>query len=262
MRGLLSESDGEENLFSISELFHENTKIYQLGKENEILFDEIYREVYSKAFKKYPAAKKVELSKNFSDSHLFVEKGIRERRSTRDFSGGFMNLDQLSKILCLSYGITGSLKLGPENALYLRATPSGGGLYPLEVYPILFKVKGIEPGVYHHNIKENSLEFLRGGDFCQDVYKFCLGQDMVLSSSLVLMISAIFQRSKHKYGERGYRYILLEAGHLAQNIYLITMTLNLGCVTIGGFNDDAFNELLELDGVEESTLYLAVIGVK
>ena len=262
MRRLLTEPDGEEDLFSISELFHENTKIYQLGKEKEIAFDEIYREVYSKPFKKYPAAKKVDLLKDFSDSYLPVEPAIRERRSIRDFSGGSLNLDQLSKILYFSYGITGSLKLGAESALYLRATPSGGALYPLEVYPILFKVEGMEPGVYHHNIKENRLEFLKGGDFCQDVYKYCLGQDMVLSSSLVLAISAIFQRSKHKYGERGYRYILLEAGHLAQNIYLITMSLNLGCVTIGGFNDDAFNELLELDGVEESTLYLAVIGVK
>lgn len=250
-------------LFSISALYHENTKLRSFHRTVESGILEVSREKMKKlsqAFKVYPNCKlKVELPTDCGDSEACIEDVIRHRRSTRDFSGDALTIEELAKLLYFSYGITGSMKADGV-VQPLRAAPSGGALYPLELYPVAFGVKGLDPGVYHYNVKSHLLELLGSGDHKESLYKYVFEQDMMLQASVVILITAMFERNQWKYRERGYRYILLDAGHLAENLYLMATAMNLGCCTIGGFLDDNINGMLDIDGVHESTIYVVVVG--
>lgn len=249
-------------LFSISAIFHENTKLFSYlpvpkGGVIEINKDRLRR--ISQAFKTYPHCKvKVELPKEFDESEACIESVIQRRRSIREFSGDALALEELAKLLYFCYGITGVLQ--SEVPLPLRAAPSGGALYPLEVYPAVFNVEGLDSGIYHYNVKSHQLELLQLGSFEQSLCECMMGQRMVLKASAVFLITAMFDRNLWKYRERGYRYTLFDAGHLAENLYLMATAMNLGCCAVAGFLDDAINHLLDIDGVHESTLYIIVMG--
>ncbi len=249
-------------LLSISAIFHENTKMFSYlpvpkGGVIEISKDKLRR--ISQAFKTYPHCRlKVELPKEFDESEACIEDVIRRRRSIREFSGEALELEELAKLLYFSYGITGTLQ--SEVPLPLRAAPSGGALYPLEIYPVVFNVQGLDAGIYHYNVKSHQLELLQLGSFEQTVCDCTMGQAMVLKASVVFLITAMFDRNLWKYRERGYRYTLLDAGHLSENLYLMATAMDLGCCAVGGFLDDDLNHLLDIDGVHESTLYVIVVG--
>ena len=100
------------------------------------------------------------------------------------------------------------------------------------------------------------------GDPTKSLYQACCYQQYVHQAAVVVLISGVFQRTKRKYGERGYRYVLLDVGHLGQNIYLACTALGLAVMTTCGFFDEPANELLRLDGIDESMLYVAFIGKK
>jgi len=244
---------GTSKTLSISELFHENTK-------HRLFQEKFYKENYTihnnqkflPMYRTYRGFKKIELSKNFSFRNP-VGSTLKKRRSIRNFSGRPLTLNEISNILFFSYGITDRIN-------EFRAAPSAGALYPIEIYPIVFNVRGIKKGVYHYNVKEHSLEFLRDGDFRDYIYLCTHYQDMIKTTGLVLLMDAVFERTKIKYGERGYRFVLLDAGHIAENAYLIATQMKLGCVTIGGFLDDEINKLINADGVNESVIYIVALG--
>jgi SagB-type dehydrogenase family enzyme len=190
---------------------------------------------------------------------LGLEETIRQRRSIREFSGQAMDLVELAKILELADGLTGIAKV--EGIVHtLRASPSAGNLHPIEVYPILFTIRDQEPGVHHYNPLDHELERLRPGEYRQHIYESITRQEFVLTASVALALTAIFPRTKEKYGERGYRYTLLDAGHIAQNVYLAATAMGLGVVSVGGMVDDALNDLLLVDGVDEAVVYLIFLG--
>ncbi|MBI2675425.1 MAG: SagB/ThcOx family dehydrogenase [Candidatus Aenigmarchaeota archaeon] len=182
---------------------------------------------------------------------------FKKRRSVRNFDSKLLRKGQLSAILLYSAGIT--YKSGTWDSA-LRAYPSAGARYPLEIYPIILKSKEIGSGAYHYNVKENSIELLLEGNFGNIIFQLVGKQEMIKTASAVIVITCIFDRVQSKYGERGYRYAFLEAGHLAQNIYLISPLLGLGCCGIGGFLDDRINSLLDIDGMNESAIYLLALG--
>lgn len=184
---------------------------------------------------------------------LSVEKAIASRRSLRDFSGASMSLAELSHILYYSSGIT-------DKRLGLRAAPSAGATYPIEVYTIVNNVESLTPGIYHYVIQSHELELLREGDFRNEMSRAALGERMFRQANVILALSAVFQRTQRRYRERAQRYICFEAGHIAQNTYLIATSMGLGACAIGAFYDDEFNRLLGLDGKEESVLYLLAVG--
>jgi SagB-type dehydrogenase family enzyme len=184
---------------------------------------------------------------------------ILKRRTIRNYSNQPLDLNQVSYLLYLSYGITS--KNARENYVEcFRASPSAGATYPLELYPFVFNVEGLKRGIYHYNVRDNVLEFLKEGDFRTKLSDIALGQDFVAKSAVTFVLTAIFDRTIFKYGERGYRYVLLDAGHLVQNIYLVSTALGLGACSIGGFFDDELNALLEIDGVNESAIYAISVG--
>jgi SagB-type dehydrogenase family enzyme len=141
-----------------------------------------------------------------------------------------------------------------------RACPSAGALYPVETYLVLNNVERIEAGIYHFNIPDNSLEQLQKGDFRLKIAQAALDQDMAFAANAVFVWTALFERAKWKYEQRAYRYVYLDAGHIAQNLALAAVALNLGTCQIAALYDEEINALLDIDGEEESVLYMSVVG--
>src|SRR5574341_578184 len=247
----------KDNL-SIAEIFHEATKMkriplwksifstYQTYVKNDRLLD-----MLAGAFKVYSTHKSVKLVPN-KELKSSIREVLMNRRSIREYSLLPITFSELSSILSMSCGITSTKMLNNGKSHNLRAYASGGALYPLEIYPAIFNVVDLEMGLYHYNVRDNRIELLIHGDIKDRVINSILYPQITRWSSLILIISAVFPRTLGKYGERGYRFVLLEAGHMAQNIYLTSTALGLGCVAIGGFIDDEINDLLGIDGVNEA----------
>lgn len=252
---------------SLSELYHENTKLHPLltpepGKAPSESYSTAEMRAMSKAYKQYPSARRIHLPKIecFPANKLFFDEVIASRRSVRNFSDGELTLNEFSKILYQSYGITGQISLPGGVTQNLRSAPSAGALYPAELYLGIRRLAGVGPGIYHYNILNHELELLIHGDLTEEIYQICGGQEYARQASVIIMISGVMQRTKRKYGDRGYRYVLLDVGHLGQNIYLACTALGISVMTTCGFFDDEANRLLRLDGVDETMLYVAFIG--
>ena len=183
-----------------------------------------------------------------------------KRRSIRDFGGGSISLDNLANIIFNAYAITAKTYLKPGIEQKLRAVPSGGALYPLELYIAAFNVEGLSSGVYHYNVEAHALELVREGQFSAEFGRAFFYEEIFEGVSATFIITGRIRRSFIKYGERAYRFMTLEAGHLGQNLCLASFALELGCLMLGGFYDDDIDDILEVDGVNEMTLYTANIG--
>ena len=206
-------------------------------------------------YKEYAWAEKISLPPVTGFHRLSVEEAIETRRSVRDFSGQPMSMDELSYLLHAAGGITGE-----RWGLKLRAAPSAGALYPVEIYPVVHNVSDLEQGVYHYAVQDHSLKTLQKGDFRWSMIRHGVGQEMLGAANAVFLLTAIFQRTRWKYRERSYRYVLLEAGHIGQNIYLAATSMGLGACAVGAFFDEGVNRLLEIDGKEEAAVYIMVVG--
>jgi SagB-type dehydrogenase family enzyme len=141
-----------------------------------------------------------------------------------------------------------------------RACPSAGALYPVETYLVLNDVEMIEAGIYHYSVPDHSLEQLQKGDFRLKIAQAALDQDMAYAANAVFVWTSLFARAKWKYEQRAYRYVYLDAGHIAQNLALAAVALSLGTCQIAALYDEEVNALLEIDGNEESVLYMSVVG--
>jgi SagB-type dehydrogenase family enzyme len=186
-----------------------------------------------------------------TDGEISVEKALSNRRSRRDFQNKALSTDQLSQILWASYGIS-----SPRG---LRTAPSAGARYPLEIYAIIGNVEGIEPGVYRYIPSEHKIVRTIDKDVRKELSEAALGQNMVAVAPASVFYSAVFNRTTATYGERGLRYVYMDLGHSAQNIYLQVEALHLGTCAIGAFTDKMIRQVLELPANEEP-LYLMPIG--
>jgi SagB-type dehydrogenase family enzyme len=184
---------------------------------------------------------------------LSLEEAIQTRRSIREYTAGSLSLEQLSRLLHAAGGIT-----APANGY--RAAPSAGALYPIETYVVVNDVSDMQPGLYHHSVADHSLERLRAGDLRTEIVVAGIGQEMLGQAQVCFVLSAVFQRTRWKYRERTYRYVMLEAGHIGQNLYLAATSLGLGACAIGAFLDEELNRLLGADGEEEAAVYLLSVG--
>jgi SagB-type dehydrogenase family enzyme len=210
-------------------------------------------------FKEYPAKPVIEMPAPL-ELNLPLGRAIRRRLSCRSFKTSPLMLSQLSTILAVGNGIEGVVQLGANEHLE-RPMPSGGGLYPLEFYPIVRRVEGLAPGLYHYAPLTHQLEELKLMEFADSVIsQLFMNQPYLAGAAVVLLISAVLERSMHKYGERGYRYILLETGHAAQNMCLAAASMDLGALPVGGFFDSYVAELLELNQDQEALLYALGFG--
>lgn len=211
-----------------------------------------WKKVYHKAYPRFdqlilptPTAIKIDL-----------EKTILERESFRNFASNRVNLNKFSDLIYYSAGIRDYSKSGEK-----RNYPSGGARYPLEVYPIVFNVEKIKKGIYHYHVKTHSLECILD-DVSKEEVISQFDQLWIKKSALLFIITAVFDRTEVKYKDRGYRHILTEYGHMAQNLYLMGTGLGLGVCSIGGFNDKGINKLLDIDGLDESVVGVVAVGTK
>lgn len=204
-------------------------------------------------YKVYPDAPRVPLPPPRDLANTSLMDVINRRRSLRDYVQTPLPLEDLATLLHSAQGIT-------EPTYPKRASPSAGALYPLEVYIAVHRVDGLEPGLYHYAVREHALEQLRAGNMQRPLMVACLDQEHAQTAAVVFILSAIFQRERWKYQGRAYRYVLIEAGHVGQNLYLTATALGLGCCAIGAFYDDALNDLLGVDGEREAALYVLTVG--
>lgn len=183
---------------------------------------------------------------------------LEERRSRRDYiASETLRLEDLSTLLWATQGFTARY-----GGTYFRTAPSAGGLYPIETYLSVRAVDSVLPGIYHFRPQDFDLEFLREGNYARDLAGAALQQEIVQSAQVTFIWSAVLARSKWKYRERAYRYIYLDAGHIAQNLYLAGEALSLSVCTVGAFFDDEVNKIVGLDGAEETVIYLATVGIR
>lgn len=206
-------------------------------------------------YKVYAEAEEIPLPPPGDSRGLYTEDAIQQRRSVRDYSGQPMTLEEVSRLLYHTGGITEE-RWGHG----LRSAPSAGALYPIEVYPVVHRVEGLEPGLYHYAVHNHSLELLQAGDLRGEIVRHGLMQEFLGEANLVLVFTAIFQRLRWKYQERTYRYALLEAGHLGQNAYLAATSMGMGACAVGAFLDDDLNALLGVDGEDEAAVYMLSVG--
>ena len=206
-------------------------------------------------YKRYPSAPKIPLNPAQTDGGAPVWDVFRKRRSVRRFQDGPLQEAELSQLLWAAQGIT----LVSRGFGY-RTAPSAGALYPVETYLVIHAVEGIEPGVYHYGVEKHELDQLKTGDFRVAVARAALDQEIAYWANVVFIWTAVFGRSKWKYKQRAYRYVYLDAGHIAQNVALGVVALGLGSCQIAALYDDEVNALLGVDGVEESAIYMTVVG--
>jgi len=235
----------------IGEKYHQESKHTLLNIFSVI---ELY-ESKPPAFKKYPNAEKIKLPHDFKYRGIPVEEAIMKRRSNRNFIHHPISIEELSCLLYYASGITKG-----EGARGLRAAPSAGALYPIEIYPVIHQVKGIKSGIYHYSIEDHSLELLKSGDYRQKLSQYCLGQEFAGKAGVAFIMTAVFARTKWKYRNRAYRYVLIEAGHIGENIYLTATSMGLGACAAGAFFDDQINAVLNIDGIKEAAIHITVVG--
>jgi SagB-type dehydrogenase family enzyme len=191
---------------------------------------------------------------------ISVEEALQKRRSHRNYTGSPLSPEELSQVLWSAYGITYTDTSRPEFRGGFRTAPSAGATYPLEVYAIIGKVKGVEPGVYRYHSAKNQIVREIAEDLREELAAAALNQEMIADAPASLFFSAIYTRTTQRYGERGkLRYVPMDLGHAGQNVYLQAEALGLGTCAIGAFNDDKVRAVLQLPA-EEEPLYIMPIG--
>jgi len=211
-------------------------------------------------FKEYPQAPRVELPRETLDGAEKLSAVITRRRSVREFSPDPLSLNEISDLLYFTIGVTAVTDAyGIEN-FPLRAAPSAGALAPIELYPIFFNPpEGLKMGMYHYNALKHVLEFLIEGDLSEPLVDACLGQEFLARAPMAILFTAVYPRSRWKYGIRAYRYIHLDAGFAGENLYLAATSMGLGTVAIGAFDDEKLSALLGFDE-EELPMLLMPVG--
>jgi len=255
---------------NVAKIFHENTKMHK-HSFNEIrkrIYDTAHHPIYQeylKPNKKYSVFPMIKLPavtntpKNKDIIHL-----LKYRRSIREYKRKKIKLKYLSLLLKLSASATKE-SLGEDNItkFYLRTFPSAGALNPINLYILNLSVSDLEKyGIYYYDPMNHELVFLNKIDRSDvSISETLIYQEFVLNTGFIILLSGDLKKIDQKYGSRGYRYLLLEAGHIMQNIYLIATALDLGSCAIGGFLDDIVNSWILVDGIDEVSLYLACVGL-
>jgi SagB-type dehydrogenase family enzyme len=183
-----------------------------------------------------------------------LEEVIFQRRSVRNFSPDPILLFHLSQILWSAQGITHS-----ENNL--RAIPSAGGTYPLEIYVVIgdHGVEQIDSGVYHYDVVEHALSLHLAEDIRWKLASAALGQDSIAEAPVSLIICAIYDKTLGRYSARGERYVYMEVGHAGQDVYLQEAAMRLGTVAIGAFHDSEVQQVLQVDN-NVRPIYIMPVG--
>ena len=208
-------------------------------------------------FKNYPAAPRVVLPRNWTLKEARLSPLLQNRRSRRSFSTEPLSLKSLAYMLWAGQGITASA--GNHR---LRTSPSAGALYPIETYISAREIDELPAGIYHFNVAEFELELLVPGSHADELALACLNQQFLAQAAAVFIWTAVYRRNACKYGDRGLRYVFRDVGHICQNVLLAAEATGSNCCPVAAFFDDELNQLIGVDGKEESAIYLAGVGAR
>ena len=181
---------------------------------------------------------------------ISVEQALQSRRSIRSFKPQALTLHELSQLLWAAQGVTG---------VRFRTAPSAGALYPLEVYVAVGNVEGLDAAVYRYDPTAHALSEVRKGDVRKSLSRAAYWQKCAGAGAIAIVFSAVYERTTGKYGERGIRYVHMEAGHAAENVYLQAEALGLGTVVVGAFMDSWVKRVLHMKG-DERPLSIMPVG--
>jgi SagB-type dehydrogenase family enzyme len=242
-----------------AEAFHEASRLYPnvAPPRHEVMFELMHSselaETVARASRTHDHRPAVELP---AATRLpgRLDDAIARRRSVRADVLRPVRLATLATVLGASY----RARPTAEGALR-RPVPSAGALYPLELYVISVAVDGLDPGVYHYHPFRHRLHLI-GMAARADLRAAVVEPSILETAAALLVVTAVFWRSRFKYGARGYRFALLEAGHLVQNAVLAASELDLPAVPLGGFYDRLVDRLVGADGLDESAVYCVVLG--
>ncbi|MBN1756587.1 SagB/ThcOx family dehydrogenase [bacterium] len=188
-----------------------------------------------------------------------LKEVIERRRSLREYSEKPLSLEELSFLLWCTQGVQ---KILPPHST-LRNVPSAGARHAFETYILVNRVKNLEPGLYRFSALRHSLVPISNEpQLAQRITDACLAQKIIQDSAVTFIWVAVPYRMNWRYGERGYRYLFLDAGHVCQNLYLAAEVIKCGVCAIAAFSDADMNGVLELDGKSMFVIYLATAGKK
>lgn len=182
---------------------------------------------------------------------MSLEEALSKRRSVRAYVPGALTLEEASQLLWATQGITG--------ANGFRAAPSAGATYPLETHFVAGDVTDLAAGLYHYEPAEHSLSLVKEGDLRSELSELSLGQPSVREAPAVIVLSAVYERTTERYGDRGQMYVHMDVGHAAENVLLQATALGLGAVPVGAFRTRTVGGMLGFPDTQ-LTLYLIPVG--
>lgn len=195
--------------------------------------------------------------RNLALEKLDLADLVDRRETLRKYTVHSLSLQELAFLLWGTQGV----KTYSEKQLTRRTVPSAGSRHPFETTMLVNRVDGLEPGLYRYLALEHQLARLRAPEDIRDqLTDACLKQQHVSNSAVTFAWVAVPQRTAWRYSQRAYRYLLLDAGHVCQNLYLLAEAIGCGVCAIAAYNDDLVNQALGLDGVERFVIYLASLG--
>jgi len=212
-------------------------------------------------FKRIAAAAAIRLPAPEIQADAFFET-LHARRTHREFAKAPVSLESVSSLLQTTWGVQGYADTNVFGKLPYKTSPSGGARHPVEVYLVALRVKGLDRGIYHYQAKDNLLSKIPGKASARIASDYCAGQAYFGEAAALFIMTAVFPRTMWKYGRaRAYRVVLLETGHLGQTFCLTATRLGLAPFTTAALKDSLIEQDLGIDGISESVVYVAGVGV-
>ena len=198
----------------------------------------------------------IQLPKADTTGKVSIEKALHTRRSVREYANEPITAEEASQLLWAAYGVSDSTS---HPGLYLKTTPSAGALYPLSIYLVAGNIENLDAGLYKYKPDGHCLIKKKEGDLRKPLYEAALMQSTILEAKALILISCDYSKTTIKYDNRGKRYVHMEAGHTAQNVYLQGCALDIGVCVIGAFSDELISKKMSLpEG--ETPLYVVAMG--
>ncbi len=240
------------------ETLHENSKtsMFELPPSDQEVLARMASLDEALSYTGYPI---VELPRELAPLDGALGHALLSRTTSRELHRHPLGLRDIATILHMAYGITRDERAAGYPRQF-RTVPSGGAMYPLEIYCHVAPGSEVPAGLYHFNPVDHHLRHLRQSDMSETIADAMVQKEYAHTASLLIFVTAAFDRTIFKYGDRGYRFVFLEAGHVGQNVNLTAAALGLGSINLGGYYDRQIDAMLDLDGVTHSIVYMIAVG--
>ncbi|MFB6300414.1 MAG: SagB family peptide dehydrogenase [Halobacteriales archaeon] len=252
----------------IAELYHENTKLTDRMQQRLALTMQAFEDPGMERLEQdiAPDHYDRELCSLPSPGNLNVDLGtaLATRRSDRSFAERSLTPQTVATVLAMGCGVTRRERTDDGTHRYRRSYPSAGALYPVECYCAIGNVDSFTSGLYYYSQRKHGMRLLDTDAGVRAVDDAFAGPDVFAEwdASMVVILSGVIARTTAKYGPRGYRYVLQESGHIAQNLLVVATGLGLGAVPLAAFDDHRMNRVIGADGVNEAVVYTLAIGTQ